>query len=298
MKTQKAIAAFVALTAADQRLARHTVSAIRSDLSVFARSPHLPLETCGLDRGLLDKHVAHLQEVRGLKLASVRRHIATIRRFAAHLVSSEICKPDLLSWKPQLPKPRRLPRPVARTDARRILRACDSVTSSSSTTVTALCLMMGVGLRIGEVCAINCGDFSSDGQRLHVYGKGSKERVVYISNAALRRHVRSQIAGRNEGSPAFFSEEGARLSTGALRRRITTLVRQSGIERRVTPHMFRHSAATWHLEAGIDIRIVQRLLGHASISTTEIYTQVADRQLELALSRADVLRAVNAAPGT
>jgi site-specific recombinase XerD len=298
MRTQEAIAAFVALAASDQRLARHTVAAITSDLSVFAGSPHMPPEIRGLDRVLLDKHVTHLQEVRGLKLASVRRHIATIRRFAVHLVSSQNCNPDLLGWKPQLPKPRRLPRPVARTDARRILRACESFASSSSTTASALCLMMGVGLRIGEVCALNCGDFSSDGQRLHVYGKGSKERVVYISNSALRRRVRSQIAGRCESSPAFLNEEGGRLSTGALRRRITTLVRQAGIERRVTPHMFRHSAATWHLEAGIDIRIVQRLLGHASISTTEIYTQVADRHLELALSRADILRTVTAAAAT
>jgi site-specific recombinase XerD len=298
MTPQKAIIEFVAQAEADQRLSRHTVAAFTSDLSIFSQSPCLPSEVKGLDAGIFGEHVSYLQGVRGLKLASIRRHIATLRRFGAYCVATQNCNPELLLWKPLLPKPRRLPRPVARIDARRLLGVCDDAGASRATTAIALCLMMGVGLRIGEVCSLNCGDFSSDGQRLHVYGKGSKERVVYISNTGLRRRVRNQIAGRPESSPALFNEVGARLTTGALRRRIATLVRRSGIQRRVTPHMFRHSAATWHLEAGIDIRIVQRLLGHASISTTEIYTQVSDRYLELALSRADVLRPLTATPAT
>ena len=144
-----------------------------------------------------------------------------------------------------------------------------------------------------RICRLAIEDVSPDGASARVHGKGSRDRVVYVSDAPLRRALRALIEERRrEGrahGPLFLNRHGAPLKPQSIRSRLRRYARQIGLSRRVTPHMLRHTAATLLIETGVDIRFVQRLLGHSSIATTEIYTHVSDEALRITLERANIL---------
>ena len=121
------------------------------------------------------------------------------------------------------------------------------------------------------------------------------ERVVIVANSRVRKQLADRIlavAGNAQSdAPLFRNSRGRPMTPQCLRLRLHSLVRRSGIGGAITPHMLRHTAATLLLEEGVDIRFVQRLLGHASIATTQIYTHVSDTALRGALERADVMKA-------
>lgn len=127
-----------------------------------------------------------------------------------------------------------------------------------------------------------------------VFGKGARERIAIIANKEVRksleRHIKA-LPNTDAQAPLFLNSRGRPLSAQCLRLRLHALRRQLQIRDRITPHMLRHTAATLLLEGGVDIRFVQRLLGHASIATTQIYTHVSDVALRGALERADVMGA-------
>jgi site-specific recombinase XerD len=147
---------------------------------------------------------------------------------------------------------------------------------------------------ISELCSTRLSDVDLETGEIKVFGKGARERIVVVVNsrvrATLASHVRRRVKASGAQAALFCNSKGRPLSPQCLRLRLHKLTKEAGILDRVTPHMFRHSAATLLLEEGVDIRFVQRLLGHASISTTEIYTHVADKALRTALERADVMR--------
>jgi site-specific recombinase XerD len=131
-----------------------------------------------------------------------------------------------------------------------------------------------------------------------VLGKGRRERMVYVSDSwiaeLLRHHLATRSALNLPHEQLLSNQRGQPLSTAALRSRLSKASAQAGIKRRITPHMLRHTAATQLVESGVDIRFVQRLLGHASIATTEIYTHVSDQSVHRAIKRANVLGRVRA----
>jgi integrase/recombinase XerD len=141
------------------------------------------------------------------------------------------------------------------------------------------------GLRISELCHVRLEQLHLEAGFVTVVGKGNKERVVPLGRkavAALQRYLqagRPKLVTPRSTAAVFLTSRGTAFSRSALWRRIKDRVRQSGIERNVTPHMLRHSFATHLLEHGADLRVIQELLGHASISTTEIYTHVSSSRL-------------------
>jgi integrase/recombinase XerD len=139
------------------------------------------------------------------------------------------------------------------------------------------------------MCSIDVTDVVKDGSAIRIKGKGDRERTVFIANPGLQGWV-ARLAEERAHGPMFHNRRRARLSPQAFRLRLHRLAAAKGIEGRITPHRLRHTAATLLIEDGVDIRFVQKLLGHASIATTEIYTKVVDASLRAALSRADPLR--------
>ncbi len=133
--------------------------------------------------------------------------------------------------------------------------------------------------------------------QIRVRGKGNRERTVYVTNNRLQIDFRTYWERRSKSDDAnahlFLNSRGGRLSEPAFRKRLKQISKKLLIAPHLTPHRFRHSAATLLIEEGVDIRIVQRLLGHASISTTEIYTKVSDNSLVAAIERADTLAQVD-----
>ena len=144
--------------------------------------------------------------------------------------------------------------------------------------------MLTTGVRVGELVAIRVEDVDLSNQSIYVIGKGRRERIVYLPSVWLRDLIAAYLLTREASQVGhehlLFSSPLSPLSTVWVRSRLATAASAAGI-RRVTPHMLRHSAATQLIESGVDIRFVQRLLGHASLSTTEIYTHITNDALRL-----------------
>ena len=153
--------------------------------------------------------------------------------------------------------------------------------------------MIATGVRVSELVAISCTDIDLPSAAVRVTGKGRKERTVYLPGSWISQLCDLHLASRSRvGSNhqfLLFNRDGAPLTPAAVRARLKVAAQRAGLERAITPHMLRHSAATQLLESGVDIRYVQRLLGHASITTTEIYTHVTDYALRRVVSNANVL---------
>lgn len=154
-------------------------------------------------------------------------------------------------------------------------------------------LLIVTGLRIGELTGLNIKNVFNHDRKIRVLGKGNKERIVYVANSRLLIEFKQFMSWRRQGdklaSHLFPNRCGERLMPPAFRKRLKLLCEDKDITPHVTPHLFRHSAATLLIENEIDIRVVQRLLGHASIATTEIYTHVSDIALQRSVMRADIL---------
>jgi len=157
-------------------------------------------------------------------------------------------------------------------------------------------LLIVTGLRISELTNLKIRDVSTDASQMIVRGKGNKERIVFVPNAELQDAFRRYCVSRAENgplkSPLFLNAVGRRLRSQTFRKRLRVLSHRLGIVPHLTPHRFRHSAATLLIEEGIGIRMVQALLGHASLRTTEIYVRVSNHALRRALERADILRSL------
>jgi site-specific recombinase XerD len=148
--------------------------------------------------------------------------------------------------------------------------------------------------RVGELCKIRIDDVSPDGSAFRIQGKGSRDRFAYISDPELRAELAGLVISRRKdvGSPGtlFLNRRGSTMKPQSIRSKLRRYAEvEVGLARRITPHMLRHTAATLLIETGVDIRFVQRMLGHSSIATTEIYTHVSDEALRATLERADVL---------
>ena len=153
--------------------------------------------------------------------------------------------------------------------------------------------MVATGLRVSEVVSIQYQDIDLSGRTVRIVGKGRRERQVFLTNrwihALTRAYLETRAGLHVAHSNLLFNRRHGPLTAPAMRSRLAKAAGHAGLSARVTPHMLRHSAATQLIEAGVDIRYIQRLLGHASLSTTEIYTHVSDQALRRVVSDADVL---------
>lgn len=147
-------------------------------------------------------------------------------------------------------------------------------------------------MRISELSGLNFGDLNLEHNEIKVFGKGSKERIVLVSERAksyLERYIKTarRLVAEDfpvpspdiEDSPVFINNTGFRLNPKTIRNVINSVVEKAELPKHVTPHMFRHSFATFLIENGADLRVVQELLGHASISNTQIYTHISTKHL-------------------
>lgn len=152
-------------------------------------------------------------------------------------------------------------------------------------------LAYACGLRAEEIVSLNIADVDHDAEQLRVEGKGSKTRFVPIGEVALRavrlylERARPALCGEDEQGALFLSRSGRRLGTGDVRRRLRVWTARAGIPGGISPHALRHSFATHLLDGGADLRSIQELLGHSSISTTQVYTRVESARLRSAYAR-------------
>lgn len=180
---------------------------------------------------------------------------------------------------------KRLPKALNDDEMSRLLDPVSPETPAALCDQAMLELAYASGLRISELRTIRLEQLQLEAGFISVIGKGNKERVVPLGRKAaqaLTRYIevgRPKLVGRKTPSNVFITRRGTAFSRATLWKRVKDRVRHAGIERNITPHMLRHSFATHLLEHGADLRVIQELLGHASISTTEIYTHVAGNRL-------------------
>lgn len=247
---------------------------------------------CPRKEGTIVAYVDHLTRERAAAPRTVRRRMACLRGFYRDLVrAGTIDRSPFTELDMQLPRAHSLPRALARGEARLLAqtawRELETARSAGETAwPAAVLLLLSVGLRVGELVRLQPECFEPDCGGLHVRGKGRRERRVFVVDDRLRAAV-ALLAAR----PAIllFAPDGRSWSTQAVRRALAETAERAGIERRVTPHMLRHTCATLLLEDGVDIRFLQRLLGHENIATTAIYAHVGDSGLRKALTGAGLL---------
>jgi integrase/recombinase XerD len=273
------VEAFLALLAA--RRAPRTVEAYRRDLTQLATWLGGPVAAAEAAR--LEGWVAE-QRAEGVAASTVARRVAAVRGFYRHqlLVGARSDNPAAALELPR--RVRKLPRTLSAAEAERLVEAAAGATPRAMRDRALVELMYGSGLRVSEALGLRRGAVDLDARLVRALGKGAKERIVPLGRAAveaLRRYIaigRPHLDRRNRPELFLNARGGALTRAGAfliLRR----LAERAGLEpERVHPHLLRHSFATHLLEGGADLRSVQEMLGHADLSTTELYTHVSDRR--------------------
>ncbi len=228
---------------------------------------------------------------RGISKAGVRRKLAAIRSFYDALVRAgelEANPADLIA-SPK--RDQKLPRVLSAEEMRTLLEKIPARTPLEIRDRAMFELAYSCGLRAEEVVNLDAVSPDFEGERLRIEGKGAKTRLVPMgepAQAALRRYLergRTALAGSRDDPALFLSKSGLRLHPSDVRRRLARWVKEAAIAGGVSPHALRHSFATHLLEGGADLRAIQELLGHASLSTTQVYTQVEPSWLQSQYAR-------------
>jgi integrase/recombinase XerC len=248
----------------------------------------------GLDRLLLSadvnsvrSYLAHLNEKHYSK-ATIARKLATLRSFYKFLV-----KRNLLSSNPVMavrtPKQeKRLPRFLEYEQVKKLIETPPMDNWLGARDRAIMETLYSTGVRVSELVALNMDDIDFLGEVAHIRGKGKKERIVPIGTSALQviqhymefRNKRAHSNPNFDSKVLFVNKHGRRLSTRSVRRKMDKYLKMAGLDTAISPHTLRHSFATHMLNNGADLRSVQELLGHQSLSTTQIYTHLTTKKLK------------------
>ena len=282
---QKSVRRFLDYLRDQRHVSPHTLLAYESDLKQFAeflaapssdKTPPPPEE---IDMLAVRGFVARMSRS-GLGKASIARKLSVVRSFLRHVFRDGRIEanPAELVTSPRVP--RALPRNLTVDEMFNLLERIHGDDLASVRDLAILELLYAAGLRVGELVSLDVGDFAMPDRIVRVLGKGNKERLVPFGSKAelaLRswfRRSQKLRAKADEVEAAFLNLRGGRLTTRSVRRVLLRRLREAAIHARVSPHALRHSFATHLLGAGADLRAIQELLGHASLSTTQRYTQV------------------------
>ena len=234
--------------------------------------------------------VAHLSGTRSrtrepYRASTVARALASVRAFHAFLVREGETADDPAAGVVRPKVPRNLPRPLSVEEVDRLLSAPRGDSPAALRDRATLEVLYGSGLRISELVGLDVDDVDLEEGSIRVLGKGGRERMVPLGRMArkaveaYRTRARPSFASKRSRSALFLNQRGGRLTRQGCARILESQVARAGLTRRVTPHTLRHSFATHLLEGGADVRVVQELLGHASLASTQIYTLVTQEHL-------------------
>lgn len=266
-----------------KNLDEKTVKAYRIDLrqfSEFLRENQLDISRESISAYIMDMN-------RRFKPHSVKRKIASIKAFLNYLEDEGVIETNPFSkLRISLREPTLLPRTIPLRTIELLLSEAHSMISNGPTLYSrkyalrdtaVMELLFAAGLRVSELCQLNAADMDLIEGTVKIYGKGDKERIVQIGTPAVLTILSEyhRCFGGQSADPFFVNRMGTRLSEQSVRAILNKYAKRIDENLHVTPHMFRHSFATLLLEEDVDIRYIQQLLGHSSITTTQIYTHVA-----------------------
>ena len=273
-------------------ISRHTYRAYADDLARFARFAQEEFSISAVDR--VDRELVLCfqasEQERGVGARTQARRLSALRGLFRFAVAEHVVSDSPLADVRQPGQRRRLPRVLGEKDVDRILEACDR-TRTPMRDRALLEVLYGSGLRVTEAISLTCDCVHLAESALRVFGKGARERVLPLgrpARRALERYLegergRLQLAGPQR--EVFLSPRGRPMTRQAIFALVRRLSESAGLEVAPSPHDLRHAFATHLVERGADLRAVQSLLGHASISTTEVYTHVSRNRLQTVHSK-------------
>jgi integrase/recombinase XerC len=289
-------AAFIEFLRHNRNTSANTVRAYDADLSrliehLAQRHTCKPSELtlAQFDYESVRGHLEAMHE-RGISRSSAARHLATLRSFARYLIQEEQLETDPTVFVGTPRRDQTLPAHLGGDEMTRLLEAPDTTTTAGRRDRAVLELFYASGLRLAELCDIDLEDISLNRRTVRVRGKGGKERLVPF-NGATADAIKAMLADRETSSQPppsaargvrrarqrdalFLNFRGARLTTRSVDRLVRRYARQAGVAQGISPHALRHTFATHLLRAGADLRVIQELLGHAQLSTTQRYTHL------------------------
>lgn len=280
---------YLAWLVAERGRAANTVKSYRRDLlnyCTWLADRRLTVSTVtptDIDRFVNDRrpHVA---------AASLARQMASIRNLHRFLVAEGSRRDDPTADVDGVRVPAGLPKPLAEDEVERLLAAVVGDDAVARRDRALLEFLYATGARISEVCGLSLGDLDLDAGLVRLYGKGAKERLVPVGSCARRALALwlgegratlepTRWKSRGDAEAVFLDRRGSRLSRQAAWAVVVRHGERAGLRTHLSPHVLRHSCATHMLDHGADLRIVQEMLGHASISTTQVYTKVSQERL-------------------
>ncbi len=278
------VAAFLRYLDRERNASPHTVRAYAADLEQFeshvATELGRPPALEDVDHLMIRAFLARLHEA-GLKKVSAARKLATLRTFFRYL-----CREGILDRNPAraLLSPRmerKIPTHLEESEVAALIEV-PGETDTARRARAILEVLYATGIRCAELVGLDLGDVDLEARTVRVLGKGNKERIVPFGQpalGALKAYFPSRQRARPRSAAVFVNARGGRLTDRWVRRIVTDRVKQVAMTRHLSPHSLRHSFATHLLERGADLRSIQELLGHASLSTTQRYTHVDARHI-------------------
>lgn len=272
-----------------KNLGKHTLKAYKIDLNQFS-SFALEKEST-LDKQILSAYITHLYEK--FKPKTIKRKIASLKAFFNYLEYEEIIKNNpFTKMNIKIKEPFILPKTMSLEEIQLIINTAYKELDNNTKTghlykanlrdIAVLELLFATGIRVSELCSLRINDVNLSDGSIRIYGKGGKERIVQIANkevlSSLGNYKKASLLKINKCGFFFINRLNNRLSEQSVRLMVKKYATKAKIHNHITPHMFRHSFATLLLEEGVDIRYIQELLGHSSITTTQIYTHVTSRK--------------------
>lgn len=273
------VSSFLEYLADERGASPHTLRNYGADLDEFTK--FLRRERSSLvtaDARLVRAYLAWLHQ-RRLAKATIARRLASVRSCFRFLARRGVIGQNPARQVRSPRQSRRLPSFLPKDESKELLDRPPEASEAARRDHALLEVLYATGIRVGECCGLDCGDVDRSHRTVRVLGKGDKERVVPVGDTALAAlDDYLSVRGRASG-PLFTNHRGGRLTPRSVRRIVRRETRRSGLDRRVTPHTLRHTFATHMLGEGADLRLIQELLGHSRLSTTQRYTQVSPEHL-------------------
>ncbi len=278
-----------------KELSQHTLKAYEIDLTQFYKYVE-QFKSKQADKENIIGYLAHIHQ--NFKPKTTKRKIASLKAFFNYLLYIEKLNDNpFRTIRTNFKSPQLLPRVIPLSIIEKILcaahhhlNASDDLTFRQRNVVlrdiTVLELLFVTGMRVSELCSLKINDVNLQSGVVRILGKGAKERIIQISNHdvldTLKQYVASFESQLRQSDFLLMNRLGGRLSEQSVRSIIKKYAEQIDADMHITPHMFRHSFATFLLEEDVDIRYIQQLLGHSSITTTQIYTHITtNKQKEI-----------------
>lgn len=282
---------FITYLEVEKGFSDNTLAAYRNDLSQLAVFAEEDITKRGLtpswnnfNRQSMLSYLLNLKE-RGYVATTQARKIAAAKSFFSFLVADGAVKNNPTENLTSPSVGRSLPKPISHAEAMKLLeQPAKSSTPEAKRDSAMLSLLYASGMRVSELVSLNVDDITDDGF-VRCFGKGHKERLVPIAQRAVLaveeyiKEARPKLVRSNEEKALFLNRRGDRLTRQGFWQILKGYAKSAGLDKEITPHTLRHSFATYMLSGGADLRLVQELLGHANISTTQVYTHLTSEHV-------------------